>query len=117
MMSLKLCLPIPPSINSYYHYRGARRFISKRGLEFRAQSQLSVPTDHKTIEGRCDVYIAFYAPDKRRRDLDNIAKATLDFLTHAKIYNDDSQIDKLTIERMPVIKNDGHIVVTITQIN
>lgn len=38
-------------------------------------------------------------PDKRKRDLDNVAKATLDALQHAGLYDDDSQIDELRIVR------------------
>ena len=41
-------------------------------------------------------------PDKRRRDLDNLLKATLDSLTHAGVWSDDSQIDALSIRRFPI---------------
>ncbi|MEY4713325.1 MAG: hypothetical protein RIS88_2775 [Pseudomonadota bacterium] len=38
-------------------------------------------------------------PDRRRRDLDNTLKATQDAMTHAGIWDDDSQIDDLRIVR------------------
>lgn len=38
-------------------------------------------------------------PDKRKRDLDNVCKATLDALQHARLFDDDAQIDELHVER------------------
>jgi crossover junction endodeoxyribonuclease RusA len=40
-----------------------------------------------------------WMPDRRRRDLDNTLKATQDAMTHAGIWDDDSQIDDLRIVR------------------
>lgn len=56
-------------------------------------------------EGRLDVGVQLYPPDRRVRDLDNFGtKSLLDALTHAGIIEDDSLIDRLLIERMPVVK-------------
>jgi crossover junction endodeoxyribonuclease RusA len=38
-------------------------------------------------------------PDRRRRDLDNIQKAILDALTHAGVWEDDSQVDDIRVFR------------------
>jgi len=62
------------------------------------------------------VTIKAIAPDKRRRDLDNMLKAVLDALEHAKVYENDSQIDDLRITRLPPEKP-GRIIVTVTEIN
>ncbi|NBW23084.1 MAG: RusA family crossover junction endodeoxyribonuclease, partial [Caulobacteraceae bacterium] len=40
-----------------------------------------------------------FPPDKRKRDLDNVLKSLLDALTHANVWDDDSQIDDLRIYR------------------
>ena len=48
---------------------------------------------------RLSVLINAYPPDRRKRDLDNILKSLLDALQHARVYPDDSQIDRLTIIR------------------
>jgi crossover junction endodeoxyribonuclease RusA len=45
-----------------------------------------------------------FPPDRRRRDLDNLAKPTLDALEHAGVYEDDSQIDLLIIRRQDVVR-------------
>lgn len=46
-----------------------------------------------------DVRVVAYPPDRRRRDLDNILKATLDALQYAGVFEDDSQVDALAILR------------------
>lgn len=50
---------------------------------------------------RIRMEVVAYPPDKRRRDLDNLGKSLLDSLQHAGLYQDDSQIDYLSFERMP----------------
>jgi crossover junction endodeoxyribonuclease RusA len=61
-----------------------------------------------------EVYL--YPPDNRKRDVDNILKPLLDALEHANVYENDSQIDKLCVTRMPVTKG-GVCDVVITEIN
>lgn len=53
---------------------------------------------------RLQVAITASPPDRRRRDLDNILKATLDSLQHAGLYPDDSQIDALFVIRGQIVK-------------
>lgn len=99
--------PFPPSINHYYgNGRNGMRFIKPAGVEYRAavidyvhRYKLKAP------EGRLSVGIQLYPPDKRRRDVDNSAKAALDALTYAGVYQDDCLIDDLRITRMHVIKD------------
>ena len=69
----------------------------------------------RRLAGRLAVTITVNPPDKRKRDIDNLAKAPLDALTHAGLWLDDSQIDKLSIERGPVTKG-GQIHITISTI-
>lgn len=53
--------------------------------------------------GRLRVEIEVYPPDRRKRDIDNVCKATLDALAKAGVYQDDSQIDVLLITRMGIV--------------
>lgn len=60
------------------------------------------------------MFIIAYPPDKRKRDLDNLVKATQDALQHAGCYENDCDIDGLRVERGDVIKG-GRIKVIICQ--
>lgn len=109
--------PYPPSINHYWRTFRGRMIISAEGRAYRNRIDLakvsiaahdgSVETSllgarkFSTLTGRLDVRIALTMPDKRRRDLDNAMKPLLDALQHGGVYEDDSQIDRLLIERNP----------------
>jgi Holliday junction resolvase RusA-like endonuclease len=55
-----------------------------------------VEVDHRA---RYRVMIAYVATDRIHRDVDNLAKLTLDAL-NGHIYKDDSQIDELSVRRV-----------------
>lgn len=102
-MKLEITLPWPPSVNHYYRRNGGRYFISKRGQDYR-EYVAKVCYAYQGLfvaEDRIRLRIKAYPPDKRKRDLDNLFKSVLDSIQHSGIYVDDSQIDKLSIERMP----------------
>lgn len=65
----------------------------------------------KQIPDRLALWLVVQAPDRRARDLDNTVKAVQDALTHAGVWLDDSQIDRLLVERGPVVKG-GMVSVT-----
>ena len=99
-------LPYPPSLNSYYRHVGSKVLISERGRAYRSEVERVVRTLRaggslwpEALSGRLWLMVAMNPPDNRRRDIDNILKATLDALTHAGLWCDDSQVDRLTIER------------------
>ena len=100
---MHFALPWPPSVNTYYRNVNGRMLISKRGREYRAEvaAELAVSGATQAL-GRLEVEIQLSMPDKRRRDLDNTLKALLDALQHGGAYEDDSQIDRLTVQRLPV---------------
>ena len=52
--------------------------------------------------GPLRVEIEAFPPDKRKRDLDNILKSLLDSLTHAGVWEDDSQIEDLRIYKATI---------------
>lgn len=113
-----IVLPWPPSINRYWRSVNGRNILSKAGRDYRKDG-LKVLAAHSAGEktrwpyaGRLSVTITVWPPDQRRRDIDNMPKAVLDLLTHGGVYGDDSQIDRLVIERKPVIRG-GHVVVEV----
>jgi Holliday junction resolvase RusA-like endonuclease len=66
----------------------------KEAYQWEAKSQWK----GQPLEGDIDVSITLYFGTKRRADLDNFNKLSLDALTGI-VYLDDSQIAKLSIER------------------
>jgi crossover junction endodeoxyribonuclease RusA len=119
--SLEFSLPWPPSVNHYWRntINQGRQLvlISAEGRKYRLRvlSEIlmqSVPRNG--MAGSLNVDIAAFPPDKRRRDLDNILKSTLDALVHAGVIADDSFIDCLRVKRMPK-EALGKILITISR--
>ncbi len=117
---IELELPWPPSTNRVWRNvvvaGKPRTLLSKEGKAYRALvvRQVLLARANHQLAGRLAVSLLAEAPDRRARDLDNICKATLDALTHAGVYLDDSQIDRLLVERGPVCKP-GRLLITIKQ--
>lgn len=113
-------LPFPPTVNHYYRRVGYKTLISKEGRAYRATVVRLIRTGEHAHNGflfpaehRLNVEIQVWVPDKLRRDIDNLPKALLDSLQHAGVFKDDSQIDRLLIERMGVRKG-GAVAVTVS---
>jgi len=117
---ISITLPWPPSVNHYWvRTKFGGMTIGRHGKAFRAES-LRLIHGYKIPSlgnARCDITIDVYPPDKRKRDLDNILKGILDVFSHAKVIDDDSQFDIITIRRFEVSKPAGRIEVTIDKIN
>lgn len=108
-------LPFPPSVNHYWRRVGERTLISREGRRFRQRvHQLLSAIGVRPLDGRLAIHVEAWPPDRRRRDIDNIAKALLDALEHAGAYRDDAQIDRLLIERRDVVA-EGRTVVLIKE--
>jgi crossover junction endodeoxyribonuclease RusA len=73
--------------------------ISAEGRSYRkaVADQVLIQRGAKHFAGKLKVEIEAFRPDKRRRDLDNLLKAVLDGLTHAGVWEDDSNIVDLRI--------------------
>ena len=56
------------------------------------------------LNGRISLYIEAYPPDRRKRDIDNILKVVCDSFEKAGFFLNDSQIDRIYVERMPELK-------------
>ena len=106
MDSLEIEMPFPPSLNAYYRNTSRGVLISSQGRAYRARVQAHLLSQRLNSQGvtlpftvPVGITIMVFAVDHRRRDLDNLLKATLDALTHNKIWHDDSLVDYLEIER------------------
>jgi len=104
-------LPWPPCVNSFKF----RRFVPKA---FRESVRVEVwgRSYGEPLTGRLTCLIEAHPPTRRRRDLDNIAKAPLDALVEAGAFLDDSQIDDLRIVRREHGRP-GKLVVTIREMS
>ena len=113
-----LRLPYPPSVNHYWRRVGPRTLISRQGRAFRKDicALLGGGGSRKPpAGGRIALAMDAFPPDRRRRDLDNIAKSVLDALEHAGVYEDDSQIDLLLTRRREPVKG-GRLEVRIDEL-
>ncbi|MCD4830591.1 MAG: RusA family crossover junction endodeoxyribonuclease, partial [Anaerohalosphaeraceae bacterium] len=97
---MRMTLPFPPTVNTYWRHVGPRTLISRKGREYRrAICGLLAGGGNKKPPrtGRIALCMDAFPPDRRRRDLDNLPKAVLDSLAHAGVYEDDSHYAELRI--------------------
>ena len=106
---LNLFLPYPPSVNTYWGFKGSQRFLTAKARQFKKDVFAAfVLSEHKGFEAhRVSLTVHLHAPDKRVRDIDNIAKPLLDALTQAGVFIDDAQVDRLLIVRKEKMKGGG----------
>ncbi len=109
---LKLELPFPPSVNTYWGTRvisgkGKRgfvqRFVNHAGKKFRqvVLEELLVANVRVKFSGPLAATVELHPPCARRRDVDNYCKGLLDALAAGGIYDDDSQIRDLRVRMHP----------------
>lgn len=119
MNSITITLPFPPSMNTYWRMVNIngkpRMLLSKGGRDYRSRvAEAWLVAGCPTISGRLKVSIVAYMPDRRERDLDNLNKAILDSLQHCEMYENDGQIDSLSITRGLLDKANPRVEITIT---
>ncbi len=93
----------PPSVNHVWRKGAGRTYLDPKVTEFRQRLMWHVLTARaKGILGQAPIArdvalrLEFYPPTGQRRDLDNLLKSTLDAMTHAKVWLDDSQVRHIT---------------------
>jgi crossover junction endodeoxyribonuclease RusA len=86
--------------------------ISKAGREFKLQVQDYVIEHNvpKMGDKRLQMQVTIYPRDRRKQDIDNRIKALWDALADAGVYEDDSQIDVLIVQRGEIRKGGGCLV-------
>lgn len=105
---MKLTLPFPPSVNTYWRNTRMGVLISASGRSFRSNALADILEQLRRAPEPITVNVAvsviLYPPDKRPRDLDNYLKAAFDSLTHAGVWVDDKQIKRFAVEWGPLTK-------------
>lgn len=100
-IELGLC---PPSVNGFYAHTGRRRYLSKKGREFKEYIegslwQLKLRKDIPHFgKARLKIELSFFFKGKRKRDTDNYIKPTIDCLSGI-LFDDDEQVDEVIAKR------------------
>jgi len=107
----EVALPWPPTVNLYWRHKVTGRlatvYVSAEGKQYRKVvndlvMEARMVQRYLKAAGPVRVVIEAFPPDRRKRDLDNILKSLLDSLTHAGVWEDDSQIQDLRIYRSTI---------------
>lgn len=116
---IQFTLPYPPSVNSYWRHPttgklAGRHLISVEGRAYRSLVAKVIAWQYRLgkLEGDLAITVVSHPPDRRRRDLDNITKATFDSLQHSGLVQDDNQFCEIHLIRGEV-KKGGEIRITI----
>lgn len=111
---LTFSVSFPPSVNHYWRHavlplkrktaEGKQAFrvqalISQAGRKYKQAvcREVMAQKAQYRLSARVRMFVALYPPDRRRRDVDNYAKALLDSLVEAGVLADDSQVADLRL--------------------
>lgn len=114
MVTLKLTLPLPPSINNQYVTVGRKRVLSKEARTYksdvrkqlnqmRTSGQIPVTTEHHLRKSLLGVYITFHFETPFRRDLDGGLKIALDSVCEALGVDDRMVVDLHLVKQMDTL--------------
>ena len=114
---IDLILPWPISVNRYWRCVNNRIVISKDGRQYHESAKRAIAGQWhgQPLSGRIRLRLKALQKDRRRRDLDNLLKATMDALTTAEVWLDDSQVDDLQIIR-ELNPSGGYLMASISEI-
>jgi Holliday junction resolvase RusA-like endonuclease len=109
---LKAVLPWPVSVNAMYGTRNGRFFLKSKGRAFKRACGIILAKEKCHFTDKTDrvwLDIEVYQPDKRKRDISNLIKIVEDSIPW---FSDDSQVDKLVIERCGIDpRKKGYIII------
>lgn len=93
---MRLTLPFPPSVNTYWRSFRGRNILSEKAREYKGKATAHIiMAGWPVYKGPCRLKIVLFPPDNRRRDSDNYNKPLFDCLVENKVIEaDDSRIVK-----------------------
>jgi len=94
-------LPWPPSTNRLWRQGRGRVHLDPKARTWREEAQWALRLRwgrQEPLEGPVQVHLVAVPPDRRKRDLDNVAKSVLDAL-NGLVIGDDSQVRRLLLDR------------------
>jgi len=120
-MKYTLDLPLAPSINDYYGHHAkfgyCTIYIKTKGKEYRKTINTYITKNNLKLRANIPLTLSIHFTPKTRhkQDVDNILKCTLDALTKAEVWEDDSLIYKLTVEKHAPSKEKAGIIIEISK--
>lgn len=107
-------LPYPPSANRLWRYVDARAIKSAPYRAWLKEAALTIMAQRpKAIQGRFRLTAVVDAPDRRRRDVDNLAKPVIDSVAEARLIENDSLAKSIHFEWSDEIVPGGRVTVTL----
>lgn len=97
-------LPFPPPVNNLYRNVPGRGRVTteryrtwKQAAGWDMRQAMMARNNPPPLEGEVQVFITLCKPDRRKRDLDGMAKAIIDQLVEHQVIADDSQVTWLRL--------------------
>jgi crossover junction endodeoxyribonuclease RusA len=114
---IEFWLPFPPSANHYWRATARGGYLTQKAKNYHSAVLAVVMQNRlkKNLTGRLRVELYVHPPDRRQRDIANSEKVLCDSLQKSQVYENDTQIDQLYIERCE-IKKDGAVRVRILEL-
>ncbi|MBR2586305.1 MAG: RusA family crossover junction endodeoxyribonuclease [Thermoguttaceae bacterium] len=105
-MELCLELPWPPTANLIWRTTGRVTYLSKPYKAFLKSAVAAILAQKRwgMITSPVIVDITLHPPRNMRFDVDNRIKPTLDVLTKAGVWQDDSQVVELSVRRANTVR-------------
>lgn len=117
MTGFTLSLPFPPSANRIWRFVPGQPTPLK-SAEYRTWLKAAKAEcwGARGVQGHFHLRIIATAPDRRRRDLDNLCKPVADLLTQAGLIEDDSLAQSIHLEWTATPVKGGSVLVTVTPV-
>lgn len=116
-MKIFLELPYPPSANVIWRRSKFSTYLSKEGKDYKegVADYVAANAFPKFGDAPIRVSMILRPRDKRKRDIDNCLKISIDSLASAGLFDDDFQIQELSIKRGEIVSG-GLLIVVIENI-